>query len=77
LNATLMDQLNAPVKTRQQRLGHSDSKITLDVYTHAVSGDDKRIAEELGGILYRKLYRNGVEKQNGSGVEAPKPLYLN
>jgi integrase len=25
LNATLMDQLNAPVKTRQQRLAHSDS----------------------------------------------------
>ena len=76
LNATLMDQLNAPMKTRQQRLGHSDSKITLDVYTHATSEDDKRVAEEMGGILNRNLNRNG---ENESGLEgaSSKPRVIN
>src|SRR5437879_9612166 len=32
-NAALMDTLNAPVKIRQQRLGHTDSRVTLDTYT--------------------------------------------
>lgn len=64
------------MKTRQQRLGHNDSNITLDVYTHSTSADDKRAAEEMGGILNPKLYRDG-EKENGSGLERPKPFQIN
>jgi hypothetical protein len=39
-NATLMDRLNVPMKIRQQRLGHSDPRITLGTYTYLASSDD-------------------------------------
>ena len=58
---------------RQQRLGHSDVTLTLDAYTHVVGEDDIRLAEQLDGILHP----NAPKKENGSGVEPPKPLYLN
>lgn len=72
-NSTLMDQLGAPFKVRQQRLGHSDVTLTLDTYTHVVSEDDVRLAEQLGGILRP----NAPKKENGSGVEPPKPFLVN
>jgi integrase len=50
-NSTLMDHLGVPLRLRQERLGHSDSSLTLDVYTHVVSKDDARYAEQLDGIL--------------------------
>jgi integrase len=50
-NATIMDSWNVPLKVRQQRLGHSDSRITLDHYTHVASEDDVRIAAQLGKAL--------------------------
>jgi integrase len=46
-----MDRLGVPFKVRQQRLGHSDVTLTLDTYTHPVSEDDVRLAEQLDGIL--------------------------
>jgi integrase len=51
-NSTLMDRLGVPLKLRQQRLGHSDSSLTLDVYTHVEGADDVRVASELDGILH-------------------------
>jgi integrase len=51
-NGTLMDRLGVPLKVRQQRLGHSDPRMTLGVYTHVASEDDKRIAGQLGKILH-------------------------
>lgn len=50
-NASMMDRLQVPMKVRQQRLGHSDPKITLGTYTHLASSDDERIATQLGEIL--------------------------
>ena len=50
-NSSLMDRLGTPVKVRQQRLGHSDPNITLGIYTHVASEDDRRIAAQLGEIL--------------------------
>jgi hypothetical protein len=38
-----------------------------------MSPDDFRFAEQLDGILPP----NAPKKENGSGVEPPKPLYLN
>jgi CHAD domain-containing protein len=47
-----MDRLNAPMKVRQERLGHvADSDITMKVYTHVVSEDDHKLATQLGEIL--------------------------
>jgi len=51
-NETLMDRLGVPLKVRQQRLGHSDPRLTLGVYTHVASEDDVKIAGQLGRILH-------------------------
>jgi integrase len=72
-NSTLMDQLGVPLKVRQQRLGHSDPAVTIGVYTHFVSVDDFRFAEQLDGILHP----NAPKKENGLGVEPPKPFSIN
>jgi integrase len=50
-NGSLMDRLNVPVKVRQDRLGHSDPKMTLNVYTHLASADDQKLAAQLGPLL--------------------------
>jgi integrase len=47
-----MDRLGVPLKVRQQRLGHSDPRLTLGVYTHVASEDDVKIAGQLGRILH-------------------------
>jgi integrase len=62
-NSTLMDRLGVPLKVRQQRLGHSDSSLTLDVYTHVASEDDVRFVEQLDGIL----------RPNAPKMEKPEP----
>jgi integrase len=72
-NSTLMDQLGAPFKVRQQRLGHSDVTLTLNAYTHVVTEDDVRLAAQLDGILHP----NAPKKGNGLEVESSKPLFLN
>jgi integrase len=50
-NATLLDQIGAPMAVRQNRLGHADAQTTMD-YTHSVTADERRIAAELGRILH-------------------------
>ncbi len=47
-----MDRLGVQLKVRQQRLGHSDPRVTLGVYTHVASEDDAKIAGQLGRILH-------------------------
>jgi len=59
-NATLLDQIGAPMAVRQNRLGHADAQTTMD-YTHAVTADERRIAVELGKILH-VIARNEQEK---------------
>jgi integrase len=66
-NSSFMDRLSVPLKVRQQRLGHSDPRLTLGVYTHVVSEDDVRIAAQLGELLsgipcpnLPKLQKEGV-----------------
>ena len=51
-NSSLMDRLGTPLKVREERLGHSDSRITISTYTHSVGQDDRRIAAQLGKILH-------------------------
>ena len=41
----------APLKVRQQRLGHSDLRLTLNVYTQIASEDDERVAAQLGELV--------------------------
>jgi integrase len=77
-NATLMSSFGASQKLRQQRLGHADgSPVTETIYTHKISEDGKRIAAQLGKAVWGILDLSWTLKETGSGVESPKPLYLN
>jgi integrase len=50
-NATLLDQINAPMAVRLNRLGHAEPQTTMK-YTHVVTSDERKTAEELGKILH-------------------------
>ena len=73
-NATMMDRLGTPLKIRQERLGHSDSRITQTIYTHVVSEDSRRVAAQLGEAVWGILDASGRKNENGSGVEPPSRL---
>jgi integrase len=49
-NATMMDQEQVPMATRQNRLGQSDARTTMG-YTHAITEDGRRFAANLGQQL--------------------------
>jgi integrase len=49
-NATTLDELNAPMKVRQARLGHVDPETTMG-YTHLVGEDDRRVSAQLGALM--------------------------
>ena len=50
--ATMMDQVNVPEKTRQERLGHAvGSKVTMVHYTHSVPADHRAAAIAVGQLL--------------------------
>ena len=66
-NATALDQLNAPMKVRQERLGHVDPRTTMG-YTHLVSADDQRIAAELGGFFAQVCSNDEGGTNTGTGI---------
>lgn len=51
-NAAILDKLNVPMKVRQERLGHSDPRLTLGTFTHSEDEERRRAAVELGWILH-------------------------
>lgn len=52
--ATLMDELNVPMKVRQSRLGHVDPETTLN-YSHIVGEDDRKLSASMGK-LFAQVY---------------------
>ena len=76
-NATMMDRFGTPLKVLQERLGHSDPRITQAIYTHVASEDSRRVAALLGDAVWGILDVSGRKKENGSGVEPPKPFSIN
>jgi integrase len=73
-NASFMDGLAVPMKVRQQRLGHSDSRLTMDIYTHMASADDERIAEQLGDLLDAVGQKQAFEAKNKKGPTLQQAL---
>ncbi len=71
-NATEMDRQNVPLAVRQERLGHSDPRLTLDTYTHAVSEDERRFAAHLGQILHP----NCPKLESGPEEEKPQAMLV-
>ncbi len=64
-NATLLDQIGAPMAVRQNRLGHADAQTTMG-YTHAVTADERSTAEQLGKILHATARK---EQEKGPALE--------
>jgi integrase len=50
-HATHLLRAKAPTKAVSRRLGHSDVKITLQVYAHVLEGDDAGLADTMNGLL--------------------------
>jgi integrase len=63
-NASLLDHLAAPMKVRQDRLGHADPRTTMG-YTHVIGDDHRKVAEQLGGF-FAQVRLNLPKNKNGS-----------
>jgi integrase len=50
-NATALVRLGVDVKTAQQRLGHSDVRMTIGLYAQAESNSDREAADRLGELF--------------------------
>jgi len=66
LQASQMDVASLPLKIRQERLGHSDSRM-LGTYTHIINADELVFAERIGALL-------NPETQSQLRLNAPKFL---
>jgi integrase len=67
-NASLLDHLHAPMKVRQDRLGHADPRTTMG-YTHVIGDDHRKVAQQLGGF-FAQVRPNLAKNKNGSGEES-------
>ena len=63
-NASLLDHLAAPMKVRQDRLGHADPRTTMG-YKHVIGDDHRKVAEQLGGF-FAQVRLNLPKNKNGS-----------
>lgn len=52
-NASLMHRANISFKEAANRLGHSNTKITADLYTHLYKEMDYEAAEKLAEVIYK------------------------
>ena len=68
-SGTLMDQFSAPLRLRQQRLGHSDPRLTLNIYTHVVSEDARRVAGQLGEAVWGPISASNGLTNEEAGLE--------
>jgi hypothetical protein len=59
------------MKLRQDRLGHADPKTTM-LYTHAVSEDERRTAEQLGALLEDEFLSQDCPKLPPQAGTAPE-----
>ena len=75
---TLYLRLCAPLKVRQQRLGHSDLRLTLNVYTQIASEDDERVAAKLGELVTGIPWPNfpKLQKEKNGLPESSNPLSI-
>lgn len=51
-NATLLIENNVPVKVVSERLGHSDTAITMDIYTHYTEKMQDQCTEVIQSLLF-------------------------
>jgi integrase len=69
-NASMMDKFGTPLKVRQERLGHNDSRITQNVYTHVYSADANRVANQLGEVVWGPISASNRPPGKKEGLES-------
>jgi integrase len=47
----------SPIKVVSQRIGHADPAVTMQVYAHALDGDDATAAELTAAAIFGDRYR--------------------
>jgi integrase len=65
-NATALVRLGVDVKTAQQRLGHSDVRMTIGLYAQAESRADRAAADQLGEMFM-------ANPRDSRGMRSPEP----
>jgi integrase len=87
-STSLLHKLGVEVKVMVERLGHSssvnflprgDGAFTIDNYASTELDQHKRAVDLVGNTIEKAVnsVRLAAAKENGSGEEPPKPLYLN
>lgn len=59
--ATYLEEVNAPLRVRQHRLGHSPQGVTLRTYTHVPEALDKSVADRLADMFASATRANSSE----------------
>ncbi|MBO7474600.1 MAG: tyrosine-type recombinase/integrase [Ruminococcus sp.] len=59
--ATIMIMNNIPLKVVSQRLGHTSTTVTNDIYTHVIQRADEMAAEALDLSLFSKKKKDKSE----------------
>lgn len=62
--ATYLEEVNAPLRVRQHRLGHAPQGVMLRTYTHVPEDLDRAIADRLDA-LFAEACGTGVARNAG------------
>lgn len=71
---TILDEINAPLKVRQEGMGHAELKTTMNIYTHTRNRQHKLVVNQLNQAL-ENVIKTG--NQENVPVDVPKPLCFN
>ena len=52
-HATMLDFVDAPLRTMQSLLGHSTPEITREIYLHAIPEEQRRAVESVERLVFR------------------------
>ena len=63
-SATILDRMKAPLKVRQQRMGHASAEITLSRYTHVIDEDAKAVAASFDQFIGPSKPGNSTVRRN-------------
>jgi integrase len=64
-SATILDRMKAPLKVRQQRMGHASAEITLSRYTYVIDEDAKAVAASFDRFISPTTSKDTKPKRNG------------
>lgn len=63
-SATILDRMKAPLKIRQQRMGHASAEITLSRYTHVIDEDARAVAASFDRFISPTTSQHTKTKRN-------------